>query len=68
MYIGSTFCKGLNRGSGTFLAGILAFIIEYISDISGHIFQAVFISIAVALIGKLGFRSKHYVIFSDQRY
>ncbi|KAJ7954612.1 Aluminum-activated malate transporter [Quillaja saponaria] len=48
---GATLSKGLNRGLGTLLAGSLAFFIEYISDASGSIFQAVFVGAAVFLIG-----------------
>ncbi|XP_031252248.1 aluminum-activated malate transporter 12-like [Pistacia vera] len=48
---GATFYKGLNRGLGTFSAGFLGCFIEYISDASGHIFRAVFISVAVCLVG-----------------
>ncbi|GLT81232.1 hypothetical protein SLA2020_526270 [Shorea laevis] len=48
---GATLCKGLNRGLGTFLAGLLAFLIQFISNKSGKIFRAVFIGAAVFLIG-----------------
>lgn len=48
---GATFCKGLNRGLGTLLAGSLAFLFEYIANESGHIFRAVFIGSAVFLVG-----------------
>ncbi|KAL3499866.1 hypothetical protein ACH5RR_038959 [Cinchona calisaya] len=48
---GATLCKGLNRGFGTLLAGLLAFFIEYIATTSGQIFKAIFIGTAVFLIG-----------------
>ncbi|KAK9144454.1 hypothetical protein Sjap_004357 [Stephania japonica] len=48
---GATLCKGLNRGLGTLCAGSLAFLIEYIAHESGHVFRAIFIGIAVFLIG-----------------
>ncbi|KAK8537896.1 hypothetical protein V6N12_044038 [Hibiscus sabdariffa] len=48
---GATLCKGLNRGLGTLLAGSLAFLIEFIANISGKVFRAVFIGAAVFLIG-----------------
>ncbi|KAL1371012.1 hypothetical protein HN51_001239 [Arachis hypogaea] len=48
---GATLCKGLNRGLGTLLAGLLAFLIEYVADASGHILRAIFIGAAVFLIG-----------------
>ncbi|XP_057977289.1 aluminum-activated malate transporter 12-like [Malania oleifera] len=50
---GATLCKGLNRGLGTLLAGSLAFFIEYIATASGHVLRAVFIGIAVFLIGAI---------------
>jgi len=49
---GATLGKGLNRGLGTLLAGSLAFLVEYVADIPGRIFQAVFIGSAVFLLGK----------------
>ncbi|KAL5724331.1 Aluminum-activated malate transporter 12 [Ranunculus cassubicifolius] len=49
--VGATLCKGLNRGLGTIVAGSLAFFIEYIATESGWVFQAVFIGVAVFLIG-----------------
>lgn len=53
MYIaGATLGKGLNRGLGTLLAGSLAFLVEYIADIAGRVFQAVFIGAAVFILGK----------------
>ncbi|KAI4315140.1 hypothetical protein L6164_027983 [Bauhinia variegata] len=48
---GATLCKGLNRGLGTLLAGLLAFFIKFIANASGRVFQAVFIGAAVFLIG-----------------
>ncbi|GMJ06050.1 aluminum-activated, malate transporter 12, quick-activating anion channel 1 [Hibiscus trionum] len=48
---GATLCKGLNRGLGTLLAGSLAFFIEFIATRSGKVFRAVFIGVAVFLIG-----------------
>ncbi|KAF6134191.1 hypothetical protein GIB67_013588 [Kingdonia uniflora] len=48
---GATLCKGLNRGFGTLCAGSLAFFIEYIAEESGKASQAVFIGVAVFLIG-----------------
>lgn len=53
MAAGATLCKGLNRGIGTVLAGLLAFLIEYIAKASGHVFQAISIGAAVFLIGIL---------------
>jgi len=51
---GATLCKGLNRGLGTLLAGLLAFIVGYIANASSHrISQAVIIGAAVFLIGTL---------------
>ncbi|XP_057449693.1 aluminum-activated malate transporter 12-like [Lotus japonicus] len=50
---GATLCKGLNRGLGTLLAGLLAFLIGYIGKASGRVFQAIFIGAAVFLIGTL---------------
>ncbi|MCD9646512.1 hypothetical protein HAX54_036399, partial [Datura stramonium] len=47
----ATLCKGLNRGLGTLLAGLLAFLIEHIAKESGHIFHAVFIGTSVFLVG-----------------
>ncbi|KAE8661871.1 Aluminum-activated malate transporter 12 [Hibiscus syriacus] len=49
---GAGFCKGLNRGLGTVLAGSLAFLIEFIMTKSEKFFRAVFIGAAVFLIGK----------------
>ncbi|XVE57473.1 hypothetical protein DITRI_Ditri04bG0093300 [Diplodiscus trichospermus] len=48
---GATLCKGMNRGLGTVLAGSLAFLIEFIATKSGKVFRAVFIGVAVFLIG-----------------
>ncbi|XP_054824984.1 aluminum-activated malate transporter 12-like [Prosopis cineraria] len=48
---GATLCKGLNRGLGTILAGLLAFLIQYIAKSSGHVFQAISIGAAVFLTG-----------------
>ncbi|KAL3366099.1 hypothetical protein AABB24_010979 [Solanum stoloniferum] len=48
---GATLYKGLNRGLGTLLAGLLAFLIERIANESGHIFHAAFIGTAVFLVG-----------------
>ena len=50
--IGATLSKGLNRGLGTLLAGSLAFLIEYVADAPGRIFRAVFIGVAVFMLGK----------------
>lgn len=52
-FAGATLGKGLNRGLGTLLAGSLAFLVEYVADIPGRIFQAVFIGSAVFILGKL---------------
>ncbi|BAT93633.1 hypothetical protein VIGAN_08015200 [Vigna angularis var. angularis] len=49
--VGATLGKGLNRGLGTLLAGSLAFLVEYVADIPGRIFQAVFIGSAVFILG-----------------
>lgn len=49
---GATLCKGLNRGLGTVLAGSLAFLIEYMAEKTGHVFRAVFIGVAVFVIGE----------------
>ncbi|MED6106924.1 hypothetical protein PIB30_009224 [Stylosanthes scabra] len=49
---GATLCKGLNRGLGTLLAGLLAFLIEYVADSSGHILRAIFVGAAVFLIAQ----------------
>ncbi|XP_027364826.1 aluminum-activated malate transporter 12-like [Abrus precatorius] len=51
--VGATLCKGLNRGLGTLLAGSLAFLIEYVADAPGQIFRAVFIGVAVFLLGAI---------------
>ncbi|KAF5960116.1 hypothetical protein HYC85_001325 [Camellia sinensis] len=48
---GATLCKGLNRGIGTLLAGLLALLIEYVAEKSGRVFRAIFIGAAVFLIG-----------------
>ncbi|KAK4804467.1 hypothetical protein SAY86_004284 [Trapa natans] len=48
---GATLCKGLNRGLGTLIAGSLAFFIQYISNESGQVLRAVFVGIAVFMIG-----------------
>ncbi|XP_055831610.1 aluminum-activated malate transporter 12-like [Solanum dulcamara] len=48
---GATLYKGLNRGLGTLLAGLLAFLIERIAKESGHIFHAAFIGTTVFLVG-----------------
>jgi uncharacterized membrane protein YccC len=48
---GATLCKGLNRGLGTLLAGLLAFLLDYVANASGQILQAVFIAVAVFVIG-----------------
>uniref|UniRef100_A0A803PNA2 Aluminum-activated malate transporter n=1 Tax=Cannabis sativa TaxID=3483 RepID=A0A803PNA2_CANSA len=50
---GATLCKGLNRGFGTFIAGSLAFLIEFIANESGRVFRAVFIGTSVFLIGAI---------------
>ncbi|ESW14737.1 hypothetical protein PHAVU_007G013300 [Phaseolus vulgaris] len=51
--VGATLCKGLNRGLGTVLAGSLAFFIEYVADFPGQIFRAVFIGVAVFMLGAM---------------
>ncbi|XP_047179666.1 aluminum-activated malate transporter 12-like [Vigna umbellata] len=51
--VGATLSKGLNRGLGTLLAASLAFLTEYIADAPGRIFRAVFIAIAVFIIGTM---------------
>jgi uncharacterized membrane protein YccC len=48
---GATLCKGLNRGLGTLLAGLLSFLLDYVANESGQILQAVFIAVAVFIIG-----------------
>jgi len=56
---GATLCKGLNRGLGTLLAGLLAFFLDYVANVSGkkkksifcQILHAVFIAVAVFIIG-----------------
>jgi len=48
---GETLCKGLNRAYGTLLAGILAFLLDFVANSFGQIFQAVFIGVAVFIIG-----------------
>lgn len=48
---GATLCKGLNRGLGTLLAGLLAFLINYVANESSQILQAVFIGAAVLTVG-----------------
>ncbi|CAJ2635190.1 unnamed protein product [Trifolium pratense] len=48
---GATLCKGLNRGLGTLLAGLLAFLLDYVANAAGQILQAVFIAVAVFIIG-----------------
>ncbi|WJX94919.1 Aluminum-activated malate transporter 12, variant 2 [Trifolium repens] len=48
---GATLCKGLNRGLGTLLAGLLAFLLDYVANASGQILKAVFIAVAVFIIG-----------------
>lgn len=53
LYIaGATLGKGLNRGLGTVLAGSLAVFIEYIAEVPGQIFQAIFIGAAIFILGK----------------
>jgi len=52
MIAGGTLSKGLNRGLGTSLAGLLAFFIEYLADNPDQIFRAIFIGAAVFLLGK----------------
>ncbi|XP_027934065.1 aluminum-activated malate transporter 12-like [Vigna unguiculata] len=51
--VGATLSKGLNRGLGTLLAASLAFLTEYIADAPGQIFRAVFIAVAVFIIGTM---------------
>ncbi|KAK9052976.1 hypothetical protein SSX86_029606 [Deinandra increscens subsp. villosa] len=48
---GATICKGLNRGFGTFLAAVLAFVFEFIAREYGKVFRAVFIGASIFLIG-----------------
>ncbi|XP_061371597.1 aluminum-activated malate transporter 12-like [Gastrolobium bilobum] len=48
---GATLCKGLNRGLGTLLAGLLALLIGFIANACGRVLQAVLIGAAVFLIG-----------------
>ncbi|KAI9089271.1 hypothetical protein K1719_029550 [Acacia pycnantha] len=49
---GATLCKGLNRGLGTLLAGLLALLVEFIAKSLGHhVFKAISIGAAVFLIG-----------------
>jgi len=48
---GATLCKGLNRGLGTLLAGLLAFLVGYIASASGRVCQAIIIGAAVFSIG-----------------
>ncbi|XP_020217767.1 aluminum-activated malate transporter 12 [Cajanus cajan] len=50
---GATLCKGLNRGLGTLLAGLLAFLVGYIGHASGRVCQAIIIGAAVFFIGAL---------------
>ncbi|CAI8589054.1 unnamed protein product [Vicia faba] len=51
---GATLCKGLNRGLGTLIAGLLAFMVGYIANASsGRISQAVIIGAAIFFIGAL---------------
>ncbi|KAK1438454.1 hypothetical protein QVD17_04263 [Tagetes erecta] len=50
---GATICKGLNRGFGTLLAAILAFLFEFIAREYGKIFRAVFIGASIFLIGAI---------------
>ena len=57
VFQGATLCKGLNRGLGTLLAGVLAFLIKFIANASGRVFKGIFIGAAVFLIGELLFTS-----------
>ncbi|KAL1317824.1 hypothetical protein HN51_070013 [Arachis hypogaea] len=57
---GATLCKGLNRGSGTLLAGSLAFIIGYIVNACSRVVQAIFIGAAVFLIGAVATYTKFF--------
>ncbi|KAK7406375.1 hypothetical protein VNO78_07999 [Psophocarpus tetragonolobus] len=50
---GATLCKGLNRGLGTILAGLLAFLVGYVANASGRVSQAIIIGAAVFFIGAL---------------
>ncbi|XP_027360557.1 aluminum-activated malate transporter 12 isoform X1 [Abrus precatorius] len=50
---GATLCKGLNRGLGTLLAGLLAFLVGYVAHASGRVFQAIIIGAAVFLVGAI---------------
>jgi len=51
MVPGATLCKGLNRGLGTLLAGLLAFIVGYVANACGRVSQAIIIGAAVFSIG-----------------
>ncbi|KAK7263321.1 hypothetical protein RJT34_30909 [Clitoria ternatea] len=48
---GATLCKGLNRGFGTLLAGLLALCIKYAANASGEVFRAALTGAAVFIIG-----------------
>ncbi|KAJ4959342.1 hypothetical protein NE237_026453 [Protea cynaroides] len=48
---GATLYKGVNRGLGTITACLLAFLIEFVADKTGLVGRAIFIGIAVFLIG-----------------
>ncbi|RDX82538.1 Aluminum-activated malate transporter 12, partial [Mucuna pruriens] len=50
---GATLCKGLNRGLGTLLAGLLAFLVGYIAHAFGPVSRAIIIGTAVFSIGAL---------------
>ncbi|KAB5564206.1 hypothetical protein DKX38_004260 [Salix brachista] len=63
----STLCKGLNRGLGTLVAGSLAFLIENISEKTGHVFRAVFIGTAVFVIGTVATYMRFFPYVSSYR-
>lgn len=48
---GATLCKGLNRGLGTLLAGLLALIVDLVAKQAGSTGQAVLIGIAIFIFG-----------------
>ncbi|CAH9134220.1 unnamed protein product [Cuscuta epithymum] len=50
---GATLYKGLNRGLGTLMAGLLAFFIEYITTECDGIFRAIFIGSIVFILGAI---------------
>lgn len=58
LIIGSTWCKGFNRGLGTLVAGSLVFLMDFIATEYGKTFGAIFISAAVFVIGN--YISSHF--------